>query len=102
MRLDARCEALVIAGLLEETGRLFCEGKLPPGSSGSRAIGYRQAIDYLCRPDPETGDEQALDAFLADFMTATQGSKKEDGMASGDGGPLQPLDPTEHLGPPPR
>jgi len=71
-RLDARCETLVLAGLLEETGGLVCQGALRSDSPAGRAIGYRQALEYLTRPDAQPGDDDAFDAFLADFMTATR------------------------------
>ena len=76
-RLDARCEGMVVRGLLQETGRLLCAGVLLPDTTPGRAIGYRQALDYLCRPDPRAGDEDALDAFLHEFLTSTRRYAKE-------------------------
>mmetsp|Transcript_44262 Transcript_44262/g.87125 ORF Transcript_44262/g.87125 Transcript_44262/m.87125 type:complete len:674 (+) Transcript_44262:25-2046(+) len=63
-RIDERCEAMLVgapansegtggsAGLLEETSSLLALNRLGPDSLAARAIGYRQAIDYLLRPPP--------------------------------------------------
>jgi hypothetical protein len=51
-RIDARCELMVLQGLLRETAALLVAGTLRPESMAGRAIGYRQAIDYLTRPAP--------------------------------------------------
>ena len=80
-KIDARCEKLVLAGILAETAGLLARDTLRPGSVASRAIGYRQAIEYLCRSNGdgsgdgepfERGDEKAFDAFLQKFGTATR------------------------------
>lgn len=42
-----RCEEMLERGLLVETAELLVEGRLDPASPAGRAIGYRQAIDFL-------------------------------------------------------
>ncbi|CAM9869254.1 unnamed protein product, partial [Sphacelaria rigidula] len=46
-RIDSRCEAMLERGLLVETADLLVKGTLDPASPAGRAIGYRQAIDFL-------------------------------------------------------
>lgn len=48
------------SGLMEETAQLLSQGLLDPASPPGRAIGYRQTIEYLRRPEPKTGDAQAF------------------------------------------
>ena len=38
---------MLARGLLEETANLRAAGRLPSSSTAARAIGYRQALDYL-------------------------------------------------------
>jgi len=45
--VDLRCELMLKAGLFEEVGRLYAEGKLPPGCPASLAVGYRQALEFI-------------------------------------------------------
>ncbi|CAK0865689.1 unnamed protein product, partial [Prorocentrum cordatum] len=71
-RIDERCLAMLDAGLLEEVAGLLCRGVLDPESPPGRAIGYRQPIDYLLRPEPREGDFDALAAFLQNFGTASR------------------------------
>jgi len=42
----------------------------------SKAIGYRQTVEYLCRPDWEDKDEEALLIFIKDLCTATRNYAK--------------------------
>ena len=78
--IDARCDAMLARGLLGEVAALRAAGRLPETSTAARAIGYRQALDYLvCRRD-DAGDG-ALDAgarrdayvdFCRKFRTASR------------------------------
>ena len=53
---------MVEKGLLEETASLLATGVLDPASPPGRAIGYRQAIEYLSkeRVEGEEGEAAAL------------------------------------------
>lgn len=51
---------MVQSGLLQETADLLVQNILDPESPPGRAIGYRQTIDYLCRPDPQMGDTKTF------------------------------------------
>jgi tRNA dimethylallyltransferase len=78
--VDERCEDMVRRGLLRETADLASPSALlDDGGDGHRlpgmvakAIGYRQALEYLTRPDPEGSDEEAFGAFLDAFASATR------------------------------
>jgi len=65
--------AMLRAGLLEEVAELLGSGSLNPDSPAGLAIGYRQVIEYLTRPQPREGDEEALGNFLRTFGSATRG-----------------------------
>jgi tRNA dimethylallyltransferase len=68
--VDQRCEEMILGGLLQETTDLSVSNNLP--DMATKAIGYRQVLDYLQRPEAEPGDADAFDAFLNDFTTATR------------------------------
>jgi tRNA dimethylallyltransferase len=68
--IDQRCEDMLLRGLLTETTDLLLSNKLH--DMAKRAIGYRQALEYLQREDPQPMDVQAFDAFLHDFTAATR------------------------------
>jgi tRNA dimethylallyltransferase len=68
--VDERCEEMIIRGLLQETSDLVLSDQLP--DMATKAIGYRQALDYLQRKDAKLNDEEALENFLNDFTTATR------------------------------
>lgn len=51
---------MVQSGLLQETADLLVQNILDPESPPGRAIGYRQTIDYLCRPDPQMGETKTF------------------------------------------
>ena len=68
--VDERCEKMLIQGLLQETTDLTCHNQLP--EMATRAIGYRQALEYLQRSEPNYNDEPALEQFIDDFTTATR------------------------------
>ena len=72
--VDQRCELMIRQGLLEETTDLALSGRLP--DMAARAIGYRQALDYLVpssasEPRKE-GDQDAFQEFINEFTTATR------------------------------
>ena len=68
--IDQRCEEMILRGLLRETTDLAVSNALP--EMAAKAIGYRQVLEYLKRPDAKPGDVDALDTFLNDFSTATR------------------------------
>jgi tRNA dimethylallyltransferase len=68
--VDERCEDMVRRGLLRETAELYSSGRLP--DMVAKAIGYRQALEYLTRPEPNDGDEEAFQSFMDSFTSATR------------------------------
>ncbi|KAL7577293.1 hypothetical protein ACA910_002036 [Epithemia clementina (nom. ined.)] len=68
--IDLRCEQMIQQGLLRETMQLAVDGKF--NDMTRRAIGYRQALEYLQRPNPQRQDVAALVQFMQDFCTATR------------------------------
>lgn len=64
-RIDARVDAMIKEGLLEETKHLYEAGLLPAGSTAAQAIGYKEIAAAL------TG-ERTLDEAIADLKTATR------------------------------
>lgn len=76
--VDQRCEQMLERGLLRETANLFVHGGLPDDSQVTRAIGYRQALEYLQRSDARNDDHESLATFIDNFATATrQYAKKQ-------------------------
>jgi hypothetical protein len=71
-RIDARCEAMLEAGLLEEVSSLLASGRLLPSSPAGRAIGYRQVLDYLLRSPWAPAEGAALVEFLEGFTAASR------------------------------
>jgi len=57
--IDQRCLQMVEKGLLEETASLLAAGVLDPASPPGRAIGYRQAIEYLSKEGVNGEEEEA-------------------------------------------
>ncbi|GAB4846551.1 tRNA dimethylallyltransferase 9 [Ancistrocladus abbreviatus] len=78
--IDFRCEDMLTGsdGILSEAKWLLDIGLLPNTNSATRAIGYRQAMDYLlkCR---EQGGSSAKDffAFLSEFQKASRNFAKK-------------------------
>lgn len=70
--IDARCVLMLQAGLLQEVAQLFVSGALQFGTPAADAIGYRQALDYLLRPDPKSNDVPSFQAFLRTFCTVSR------------------------------
>lgn len=76
--VDQRCEEMLLRGLLRETAQLYVTGRLPEESQVTRAIGYRQALEYLKRENARSCDHEAFMSFVDDFATATrQYAKKQ-------------------------
>lgn len=76
--VDERCEQMLLRGLLRETADLYSKGGLPDESQAARAIGYRQALEYLKRSNARGDDAGALASFVDAFATATrQYAKKQ-------------------------
>lgn len=71
-RIDERCLAMLRVGIMEEVAGLLEEGLLDFDSSAALAIGYRQVMDYLTRPDPREGDVEAFAEFIRGFGQATR------------------------------
>jgi tRNA dimethylallyltransferase len=82
--IDERCEQMIFAGLLKETAQLILNNTLTPAELVTKAIGYRQAINYFTSERPEDGflstsvnyDLFYLE-FLRDFSTATRNYAKD-------------------------
>lgn len=68
--VDERCEDMIRRGLLKETAHLAGSGQLP--DMVTKAIGYRQALEYLSRRDASDGDEPSFHDFMDAFTTATR------------------------------
>lgn len=62
--IDLRCEAMIHAGLFDEVKSLILTNTLTPQTLTSRAIGYRQTIEYLCRDRFAPMDVDAFDTFM--------------------------------------
>ena len=70
--VDQRCEQMLQRGLLRETATLYGSGGLPEESQVTRAIGYRQTLEYLQRKNAKRNDNAAFMAFVDTFATATR------------------------------
>lgn len=79
-RIDQRCEEMLTGsnGILAEASWLLDMGILPNTTCASRAIGYRQAMDYLfrCRQERGVSSEKEFYAFLSEFQTASRNFAK--------------------------
>ena len=71
-RIDERCEAMLTKGLLEETCEQLLTGSLLPSSPAGRAIGYRQALQYLTRSGWKKSDSVAFKDFALDFAAVSR------------------------------
>jgi len=71
-RIDERCGAMLQAGLLREVSDLLLQRKLLPSHPAGRAIGYRQALEYLLRPCYAPRDADALSSFVHAFAAASR------------------------------
>ncbi|XP_026406936.1 tRNA dimethylallyltransferase 9-like isoform X1 [Papaver somniferum] len=78
--IDCRCEDMLSGsdGILAEASRLLDMGLLPNSHSASRAIGYRQAMEYLlrCREQGGRSSPQDFYYFLTEFQKASRNFAK--------------------------
>lgn len=78
--IDFRCEDMLleIDGLLSEARWLLDLGLLPNSNSATRAIGYRQAMEYLLRCRENGGWSSAEDfyGFLSEFQKTSRNFAK--------------------------
>jgi tRNA dimethylallyltransferase len=63
-KIDGRCVDMIEQGLFEEVTNLILDHKLSPKSMGAFAIGYRQTIQYLCRPGFQPNDVKAFVDYI--------------------------------------
>lgn len=63
-QIDIRCLEMLNNGLMEEVSDLLESNRLHEETMSFRAIGYRQTVQYLCRPMYHSNDLQALREFL--------------------------------------
>ncbi|KAL0306570.1 UNVERIFIED_CONTAM: tRNA dimethylallyltransferase 9 [Sesamum radiatum] len=73
--IDLRCEDMLLDdGLLSEAKWLLDLGLLPNSNSATRAIGYRQAMDYLLMAREQGGWSSAKEyfSFLSEFQKGIQ------------------------------
>ncbi|KAL4204633.1 hypothetical protein AMTRI_Chr01g132970 [Amborella trichopoda] len=78
--IDLRCEEMLkeSQGILFEASWLLDMGLLPNTNSATRAIGYRQSMEYLlnCRQDGGRSSAGEFMAFLSDFQKASRNFAK--------------------------
>lgn len=78
--LDLRCEEMLMEtdGLLSEASWLLDIGLLPNMNSAARAIGYRQAMEYLlgCRREGGRSCPDSFASFLFEFQKASRNFAK--------------------------
>ncbi|KAK4486680.1 hypothetical protein RD792_006739 [Penstemon davidsonii] len=77
--LDFRCEDMCLDdGILSEANWLLDLGLLPNSNSATRAIGYRQAMDYLLISREQGGLSSSKDfyRFLSEFQKASRNFAK--------------------------
>uniref|UniRef100_A0A2P2JKX9 tRNA dimethylallyltransferase n=1 Tax=Rhizophora mucronata TaxID=61149 RepID=A0A2P2JKX9_RHIMU len=74
--IDFRCEDMLSGrdGILSEAKWLLDAGLLPNSNSATRAIGYRQAMEYLLRCREQDGRTSAREfySFLSEFQKASR------------------------------
>ncbi|KAL6535948.1 tRNA dimethylallyltransferase 9 [Orobanche hederae] len=77
--IDFRCEDMLLGdGILSEAKWLLDLGLPPNSNSATRAIGYRQAMDYLLTSREQGGwsSSKELYRFLSDFQKASRNFAK--------------------------
>ncbi|XP_065861995.1 tRNA dimethylallyltransferase 9 isoform X2 [Euphorbia lathyris] len=78
--IDYRCEDMLSGtdGILSEAKWLLDMGLLPNSNSATRAIGYRQAMEYLlqCRQQGGRTSPGELYAFLSEFQKSSRNFAK--------------------------
>jgi tRNA dimethylallyltransferase len=73
--VDERCEQMIMKGLLKETTDLILSDEMPDMTK--KAIGYRQALDYLADESDVESESWRFNQFLNDFSTATRRYAKQ-------------------------
>ncbi|KAK9829894.1 hypothetical protein WJX72_008519 [[Myrmecia] bisecta] len=73
-RIALRCESMLEGGLLEEAQQLLDSGIGPDQNTASRAIGYRQALQFLkrCHQQPDALTDESLVQLLRDIQTQSR------------------------------
>lgn len=76
--IDLRCEHMLSDGILSEARWLLDTGLLPNSNSATRAIGYRQAMEYLlyCREQGGMSSTRDFYYFLSEFQKASRNFAK--------------------------
>ncbi|KAJ9182966.1 hypothetical protein P3X46_006893 [Hevea brasiliensis] len=78
--IDYRCEDMLSGtdGILSEAKWLLDIGLLPNSNSATRAIGYRQAMEYLlrCRQQGDRSSAGEFYAFLSEFQKVSRNFAK--------------------------
>ncbi|KAL2523527.1 tRNA dimethylallyltransferase 9 [Abeliophyllum distichum] len=78
--IDFRCEDMLLGddGILSEAKWLLDLGLLPNSNSATRAIGYRQAMEYLLKCREQGGQISAQDfyTFLSEFQKSSRNFAK--------------------------
>lgn len=78
--IDFRCEDMISGndGILSEARWLLDMGLQPNSNSATRAIGYRQAMEYLLKCEEQGGRSSEHDfyAFLSEFQKASRNFAK--------------------------
>ncbi|XP_058221545.1 tRNA dimethylallyltransferase 9 [Rhododendron vialii] len=78
--IDLRCEDMLLGsdGILSEAQWLLDIGLLPNSNSATRAIGYRQAMEYLlkCREQGGWSSSREFYAFLSEFQKVSRNFAK--------------------------
>nr|QAU09260.1 isopentenyltransferase 9 [Streptocarpus rexii] len=77
--IDFRCEDMLLdGGILTEAQWLLDLGLMPNSNSATRAIGYRQAMDYLlaCREQGSWSSSRYFYTFLSEFQKASRNFAK--------------------------
>ena len=67
-------------GLFGEVTKLLIEEHLTEHTLVAKAIGYRQTIEYLCRPNFKKNDIDALLGFIGEFSKCTRNYAKRQMM----------------------
>ncbi|CAM9222932.1 unnamed protein product [Chrysoparadoxa australica] len=71
-RINDRCITMLAMGLLNEVADLLVSGRLIEGTGPAKAIGYRQAIEYLMREGHQDQDADAFLQFVDTFASKTR------------------------------
>ncbi|GMI63613.1 isopentenyltransferase 9, ARABIDOPSIS THALIANA ISOPENTENYLTRANSFERASE 9 [Hibiscus trionum] len=76
--IDLRCEHMLSDGILSEARWLLDTGLLPNSNSATRAIGYRQAMEYLlhCREQGGVSSTRDFYYFLSEFQKVSRNFAK--------------------------